>query len=213
MKYLLWFLVLACSCDGGRAEKATFDLVRYTPPAPWKQAAWDKEVTNTIVKYTSTDPSNGSYCQIAIVRSTASKNDLNADFDSEWNELIVKSYKDTQPATITDATEQDGWQVKAGVTTFAFDNGTSIAMLTTISGYGRVTSVIAVTSSADYMPAIQAFLGSVEMIKPNADPAATATPAAPSPAKEAAKPAALQGYMEYNPFTKSWTWKVRYPPQ
>jgi hypothetical protein len=26
-------------------------------------------------------------------------------------------------------------------------------------------------------------------------------------------PAALQGYMDYNPFTKSWTWKVRYPPK
>jgi hypothetical protein len=28
-----------------------------------------------------------------------------------------------------------------------------------------------------------------------------------------AKPAALQGYMDYNPITRTWTWKLRYPPK
>jgi len=27
-----------------------------------------------------------------------------------------------------------------------------------------------------------------------------------------AQPTPLQGYMDYNPFTKTWTWKLRYPP-
>ena len=40
---------------------------------------------------------------------------------------------------------------------------------------------------------------------------APAKPAAPVDNNKA-QPTALQGYMEYNPFTKSWTWKVRYPP-
>jgi hypothetical protein len=72
-------------------------------------------------------------------------------------------------------------------------------------------SIVAVTNNQDYLPAVQALLGSVEMIKPKAG-TTTTTKAKPAASKEAAKPAALQGYMEYSPFTKTWTWKVRYPP-
>jgi len=207
--FLLLIVGLACSSKDP-AGKATYDLVRYTPPAPWKQAAWKQDTVDNTLSYTSTDDSNTSYCQIFIFRSAASKGDSATDFDSEWNRLVVGSYKVTDAAQLTDPAQQDGWQVRAGVASFAYGGGTSIAMLTNISGYGRSVSIVAVTSSADYLPAIQTFLGSVEMIKPG-DAPATDKPAAP-PATDEAKPAALQGYMDYNPITKSWTWKLRYPP-
>jgi len=210
MKHLLCLLVvLVLTPKAAHAGKATFDLVRYTAPAPWKKSAWKKETEKEKVIYTSTDPSNRTYCRIFIVKSTISKGDLDADFDSEWKDLILGNYKVTEPAQVTDAVEEDGWKVKVG--TFEFDGGTSIAMLTSISGYGRLVSIVAVTSSEDYLPAVQALLGSVEMVKPKTG-TATATTAKPASSKGAAKPAALQGYMEYSPFTKTWTWKVRYPP-
>jgi hypothetical protein len=213
MKHLLCLLVVLVLCPAAaHAERATFDLVRYTAPPPWKNTAWKKETEKEKVVYTSTDASNRTYCRIFIVKSTVSKGDLAADFDSEWKDLIVGNYKITEPAQVTEAAQEDGWQVKAGVGTFAFDNGTSIAMLASISGYGRLVSIVAVTSSQDYLPAVQALLGSVEMIKPKAGTKAAAT-AKPAAAKEAAKPQALQGYMEYSPFTKTWTWKLRYPPK
>ena len=210
MTRLLVVLLLILSPAVARAEKTTFDLLRFTPPAPWKKAGWKKELTKTNLGYTSVDKSTGTYCQIFIVKSTTSKGDLASDFDSEWKDVIVGSFKVTDAPTMTDPAEADGWQVKAGVATFPFDGGTSIALLTTGSGFGRVVSIVAVTNNADYVPVVQAFLGSVELIKP---PATTAKTAAKSPAKEAAKPAALQGYMEYSPFTKTWTWKLRYPPK
>lgn len=123
---------------------------------------------------------------------------MNADFASDWKTVMVTNYGVTEPAQVTETPAEGDWQAKAGVATFAFDKGTSIAMLTTITGLGRTVSIVAVTSSQDYLPAIQALLGSVEMLKP-------AT-------KETAKPTALQDYMEYSPFTKTWTWKLRYPP-
>jgi hypothetical protein len=218
MKHLLCLLVVLVLCPAAaHAEKATFDLVRYAAPPPWKKLAWNKVTEKDKVTYSLTDQSDRTYCQIFIVKSTISKGELAADFDNEWKDLIVNNYKITEPAQVTDAAEQDGWKVKAGVGTFEFNSQPSIAMLTSISGYGRTASIVAVTNNQDYLPAVQALLGSVEMIKPKvattsataAKPAA-AKPAAAKPA--AAKPAALQGYMEYSPFTKTWTWKLRYPP-
>ena len=204
--------ILAASATAS-ADKATFDLVRYTPPAPYKKVAWKKDTRDkNTVSYTSTDQATGKYCQIFILRSTTSKGDITSDFDAEWNNIIVTNYKISAPAHVTDAAEQDGWTVKAGVATFAFDNGTSIAMLTTISGYDRAVSIVALTSSEAYTTAIQTLLGSIEMQKPR-QPAAKGAATATKPAtKGTAKPIALQGYMDYSPFTKTWTWKLRYPP-
>ena len=213
MKHPLLFAVLYAWPAIASPEKATFDLVRYTPPAPWKNTAWKMDDTNRDrVSYTNTDLEKRTYCQIFIVRSTISKGDVSSDFASEWKEIVVNSYKVTEPAQVTDTAEENGWKAKAGVATFAFDNGTSIAMLTTLSGYNRAVSIVAVTSSQDYLRSIQDLLASVEMKKPAPSAATVAKPAAHSATKETAKPAALQGYMDYNPFTQSWTWKVRYPP-
>jgi len=208
---LVLFVVSPATASAG---KATYDLVSYTPPAPWKKVAWIKDIKKdkNNVSYTMTDKSNGTYCQIFIVRSTTSKGDVTADFESEWKTIIVGSYRVAEAPTLTDTAEEDGWKVKAGVSTFAFDKGTSIAMLTTISGYDRAISIVAVTSSQDYLPAVQAFLGSIEMKKPPASKASgPAESAGKSASKGTAKPVALQGYMEYSPYTKSYTWKLRYP--
>jgi hypothetical protein len=212
---LLLVIAVMLAPASALAEKATYDLVRYTPPPAWKKVAWKKDVKDkNTISYTVTDKQTRTYCQIFLLRSTTSKGSVTADFDSDWKNIIVKSYAVKDPPTLTDTAAEDGWEVKAGVATFEFDQGTSIAMLTTITGYDRSVSIVAVTSSQDYIPAIQDLLGSVEMTKPKADAAAT-KPAADKPAAKAgaAKPTALQGYMDYNPFTKTWTWKLRYPPK
>ena len=144
---------------------------------------------------------------------TVPRHSVDADFASEWQELVVKQYKTTAPAKVTDTAEENGWKVKSGVSTFAFSGGTSIAILTTISGYTRATSVVAVTSNEQFTKPIQELLASVELMRPPVTGAPATRPAANPPAAQTAKPAALQGYMDYNPFTKSWTWKVRYPPK
>lgn len=207
LSVLLMLLVL--SPGVAWAGKEVYDLIHYTPPAPWKGAAWQRDDSvKNVLGYTMTDRATGSYCQIFLIRSTTSKGGVDADFASEWQELVVKQYKATEPARVTDAAEENGWKVKSGVATFAFSGGTSIAILTTISGYTRATSIVAVTSHEQFTPAIQELLGSVELKRP----AVTAAAPAKAGAKESAKPTALQGYMDYSPFTKTWTWRLRYPP-
>lgn len=162
------------------------------------------------------DQKAGTYCRIFVIKSTTSEGTLDADFASEWKLFISDNREMLTGPQVTDAAERDGWQVKAGVGTYAFSGGVSIGMLTSISGYGRVASVVVLTSSEAFLPAIQALLGSIEMIRPVAPAVASDTSKPSKVTKPAAsgtsKPQALQGYMEYSPFTKTWTWKLRYPP-
>ena len=202
MKSILLSVVLAVSATPVFAEKEVYDLVSYTAPTAWKKEVKEKHNTS----YTIKNLQNGSYCQIFVLSSTNSKGSLNADFDSEWQDIIIGSYGVTQAPQLTEPTTENGWHAKAGVASFAFNNGTSMAMLTTISGYNRTVSIVVVTNSQDYMPAIQAFLGSIEMKKSVSGVSTTTKPT------DTAHPNALQGYMEYNIFTKSFTWKLRYPP-
>ena len=202
-------LVVLASCMSPAfafAERAINDLLSYEPPP----TQWTKEVKAK--HYTSYSIVNGrEYCQIFVLPGTNSKGDIGADFDTEWRSLIVGNYRVTSAPELTESEAERGWKVKTGVATFAFE-GVSMAMLVTVSGYGRTASIVALTNSQGYAPAIQTLLASVKMNKVAGAARSSTAAAQPAAAAPAAQPAALQGYMEYNPFTKSWTWKVRYPP-
>jgi hypothetical protein len=226
MNRILILLVLLIVPSTALAGKLTYDLLKYTAPAPFNKVAWKKDLKKekNSVSWSSFDNKAGTYCQVFIMNSVLSKGDIESDFESEWTNLVVP-YGAKDPPQRTEVVEDDGWKVTAGVGTFAWDTGTSVVMLTTISGYDRAISIVGLMNTSDYVPAIQALLSSIEMVKPKKATTASRTPnttrtavqeTAKAPAKPAkggaAKPAALQGYMNYNPITKTWQWQVRYPP-
>ena len=144
------------------AQKQTFDLTTFTPPK-----SWTKEVkANSHTSYSIINNEKKTYCQIFVMLSTASKGGIKEDFESEWETLVAKQYGVTDTARLTEPTSENGWQVLGGVGFFTSNNGTSTALLTTMSGYNKAVSIVAVTNSEDYIPAIQKFIESVEMKKP-----------------------------------------------
>jgi hypothetical protein len=143
------------------AQKETFGVINYAPPAGWK-----KDVTKDITSYSITNQINNSWCQIGIIRSTTSKGNIELDFNSEWQELIVRNYSPAEAPQPTEVREADGWKIKAGIAKFIFNKSEAIAMLTTMSGYGRSASIVATTNSQDYLKDIQALLSSVDLKKP-----------------------------------------------
>jgi hypothetical protein len=186
-------------------QRVSNDLISYLPPP----ANWQKEVKAKT--YTSYGIVAGrKYCQIFVLLGTNSKGSIAKDFESDWQGSIVSSYAVTGPPQLTETATEPGWQARTGVGSFEYSGGMSAVMLVTITGYGRSVAIVAVTNSEDYTPHIQSVLASVKM---NQVPAtASAPPPTAPPAGGNAQPTALQGYMEYNPFTQTWTWKVRYPP-
>jgi len=143
--------------------KQTFDIVSYIPPKGWK-----KEIKENLISYTITNKRNNSWCIIAIIKSTISKGNIDADFESEWQELVVKPYNATEATQANNIPEEDGWKVKAGGGKFKFNNADAIALLTTLSGYNRCVSIVATTNVQDYVPDIESLVASIDLKKPAA---------------------------------------------
>lgn len=154
------------------AQKETFDLVSYTVPAGWKKATKEN-----MVSFTITDNKKNTWCQLVIYKSTDSKGSITADFESEWKELVAAPFKITEAPQVDDAPESDGWKAKGGAGKFTFNNADALAMLTTMSGYDRRTSILTTTNSPGYNDAIVKFLESVKMLKPSINNSKPVTPA------------------------------------
>jgi hypothetical protein len=143
-------------------QKGSFDIATFTAPDGWK------EVSNTpdVISYAVTDNQTGSYCQIGIYRSTGSKGSVQSDFQSEWQDLIVKIYETTTSPELVPAASKNGWDAQGGVAPFTFSGSQSVAMLVTMSGYARRMSIVILTNTDGYQPQIESFLNSVELEKP-----------------------------------------------
>ncbi len=172
MKNIFSFLFFFFSAANAFAQSETYDLITYAP-AKENQSdglGWKKEVkANTYTSYTITNQQKKNYCQIFIILSTASKGGIKEDFESEWQSLVARQYNVTDTPQTNQPSEEGGWQMKGCMASFTFNNGKSTAMLTTMSGYNKAVSIVAVTNSTDYIPAIQQLLESVAMKKPSTD--------------------------------------------
>ncbi len=164
MKNIFFLLFFFFSIANVFAQKETLDLITYTPPKGWK-----KETKPAVITYSITNITKRIWCQIGIYKSSISKGNIQQDFESEWDVLITKpNNKEPQDAGNV-VKEIGGWKIKTGRGKFTFNNTQPIAVLTTMSGYNRVVSIVATTNSLDYMPAIEQLLASVEMKKPSTD--------------------------------------------
>ncbi len=171
MKTILTTLVLVLSATSVLAQKETFDLITYTVPGNWT-----KETTENVVSYVSTDKKKKSWCRISIYRSTVSKGDIESDFESEWNTLVAKAYNITEAPQVSEVVEADGWKVKSGSGTFIFEKVSATALITTLSGFERCVSIVAITNNQVHLAAVQHFFGTITMKVPditNAQPITT----------------------------------------
>jgi hypothetical protein len=161
MKQLSTLLLCVFFFTNAFAQKETFDLYTFTAPQGWKT-----NVEENIVSYTITDKNTNGWCRINVIKSTISKGSIEADFENEWQDLIVKSYSLSGNREVNELQETEGWKIQAGKSKFIFKNKEAIAMLTTASGYDRCLSVVAVTNNKDYLKDVEALLVSVELITP-----------------------------------------------
>jgi hypothetical protein len=162
MKYTAIYLLLFWfSAANVLAQTETFDLATYTAPNGWKKSG----NTPNVISYAITNNQKGTYAQIGIYASTNSKGNLQADFESEWQELIVKTYKPTKKPELIPTASENGWDAQGGGAPFEFNGGQSAAMLITMSGYGRCMSIVILTNTDEFQSVIEKFLESVDLKK------------------------------------------------
>jgi hypothetical protein len=144
------------------AQKETVDIISFAPPKGWK-----KDVKATVTSFNYTDKKDGSWCLIGVYKSTASKGSIEADFESEWNELVAKTYNITDTPDTSATQEADGWKIKVGTGKFTYNKKPAASMLTTFSGYGKCVSIVSTTANERYLQDIQDLIASVELSKPD----------------------------------------------
>jgi hypothetical protein len=161
MKKIFAFWLFSFLATISFAQKQTYDVITYAPPEKWK-----KEAKENIISYTTINEKKKTWCRIDIVKSTVSKGSIDKDFEGEWQELVVKNYHPTGQPEVNSVEESDGWKIKAGTSSFEFNNSPAIAILTTASGYERCASIVVITNSQDYSAEIEKLFNSVVLEKP-----------------------------------------------
>ena len=165
MKTSFMLAMLLMLSAGLRAQKDQFDLVNYEAASAWK-----KETRPDVIVLTQIDKSDRSWCQVGIYRSIATRGSIDADFNSDWENLVAKPRQVSEPPLLAGTSEADGWQVRTGTGRFIFDGKPATVMLTTYSGYGKCVSIVATTGSKRYLQPIQDLVASVVLNRPEGDP-------------------------------------------
>lgn len=156
MKYLLP-LLLFLKIDAV-AQQQTYDLLTFTPPKGWKKTA-----LNNTLSFDTVHKAKQSWCKVALWKSTTSKGSLQADFESDWQELAVKPHGVSATPLALDTQTIEGWKVQSGMGKFLFNRDTATLALTTFSDGQRYTSVMMMTNGKGYGDAIERFLSSVKL--------------------------------------------------
>jgi hypothetical protein len=163
MKAFALILLITCSVDVF-AQQQTYDIISFTQPKGWK-----KNEQQNVLGLSITNNKTKTWAQISIIKSTASKGSVDADFESEWKELIIKPYQQygvsEQPLGV-DTQTLNGWKVWTGLGEFVFNGDTSSVLLNTFSDGQRCTSITLMSNTTSYGAALEEFLASVSIINP-----------------------------------------------
>lgn len=175
MKKVFLFIATYILVSATVGQKQTFDLITYTAPKGWK-----KEEKENIVTYTGIDKDKKSWCVIGVVKSTVSKGSIEADLESEWNELAVKQFN-ADSMEPTETQEGDGWKVRSASGRFIANDQPAAVLLTTFSGYDRCVSILATTNSQSYLDVIVDFVGHIDLKIPSTTSAPSNNPTMQQP--------------------------------
>ncbi len=136
-----------------KAQSEKYDLSSFVIPKDWK-----KEIKPGMVTYTKL---NGkSYCMIAVYPARTAGKDVDAEFKTEWETLVVKALGVTAAPAMSKEIKK-GWNVISGsATATTADAGVFAVMLYTHIGYDKLEDAIIVFNADDFRNELGGFLTS-----------------------------------------------------
>lgn len=171
------------------AQKDSLDLFVYKT-----LEGWERKDQKEVRSYTYINKADNSWCRIALYTSTASKGSIDADFDSEWNQLVARPYKITEAPEKSAVETSEGWKIAAASGKMVVNDSNAAVLITTFSGYHRCASIVAITTHQRYLQDIIDFAGNIQLKQP-------------SPAAAVPKP---EGYaFNTTHFDDGWTSVIR----
>ena len=149
-------LLVASQADAQRMEK--FDIVSFTPPSGWQEKSSDEARAFLI-----SDEKAGTFCMITLLRSVPSQGNSKTDFDLVWKTMVADQFGPTSKPQRGESGLKQGWTGETGVAPFESEGMKGAAMLTTLTGNGRVVGVLALTNSEAHAKDIEAFVDRVTL--------------------------------------------------
>jgi hypothetical protein len=138
-----------------------FDIVTYQVPA-----GWTKEAGNGFVAYTVVNPSNGEYARISIYKSISGTGKIDADFETEWKELVQVNYNPGNFINTGVSDYKDGWISKIGVAPFQYQNKNNAAVLLTQVKDKTKISFVFISNTTTYQRPFEDFGSSLAFGNP-----------------------------------------------
>jgi hypothetical protein len=164
-------MVFSVALDAQTTE--TFDIATFQIPK-----GWQKQASENAFQISTRDAAAGTYCLITIYRSLPGTNDSKENFDIAWKGIVRETVDATAVAQMQQSNNSgDDWKAEMGSAAIESNGAKAVAVLVTVSGFGKMINTLIVTNSASYEPVIAAFLESSVLKKPDRSGPANAAPA------------------------------------
>ncbi len=169
MKYFLLLTICFLSFSSGALcqTSESFDIATFRVPK-----GWAKNVTDGAFLISTEDKSTGAFCLITIYKSVPGTSDPKKNFDLAWASLVKEAVNPPAAPQMQQSKNSDGdWKAEMGSAAFEKDGTRGVAVLVTISGFGKMLNTLILTNSDAYESAIATFLESADLKKPEGVPA------------------------------------------
>ena len=145
-----------------QAQTENFDIASFVAPKGWQRID-----TNGVLAFIDSKTSNGltSFCQIYLFPSYQSSNTPEKNFETEWNNKVVRTSnsnaKPVKDPTVTDS----GWTVVTGHANITRQGVTYTCMLVNASGFGKTMSIMINLAGQEYVASVERFLNDFDLNK------------------------------------------------
>lgn len=155
MKPIFLFIMITTIAIGVFAQKQTFDIVSYTPPA-----GWNKDTKADFVSFSRID--GAGWSQIAVYKSRQSSGNIEEDVQKDWQDIVLAGHTIEQEDKTTPNTAE-GWQVMSRSGVWQYNGANVATVLTTYSNGNVCVSVLWNGTAQPYMKNLKDFIASIDL--------------------------------------------------
>ncbi len=141
--------------------RQTFDIATFQPPL-----GWSKRTSDASLQFSTEDKAKGTYCLITLLASVPGTGDPKKNFNAAWQTVVKTVVDPTAVPQMFPSANKEDWKAEGGFAPFEKDGEKGVAVLFTLSGYGKMVNILVLTNTTDHEPTITAFLESVSLKKP-----------------------------------------------
>ena len=167
MKHFLFLTICFLFCSAGSLAQApqAFDIATFKIPE-----GWNKEVSEDHLQISTQDKAAGTFCLITVFRSVPATGTPKENFALAWKSIVEERMSPTaEPVMEQTKNDEGSWQLEMGYAPFENKAGKGVAILVTISGYGKMFNTMILTNSDAYDAQIRAFMESADLKTPTSN--------------------------------------------